>query len=246
MSAPPRPVTLPNLRISLDGPPAPPPDGPQHGGRFAAGVIGAVVVLVVAAVAVTVAVAASYKPAGGATPGVVVFTVAAPYHPGDPEAATIQAVPPPAPIGNWTYQRGEQIARRAVSWIGWPYSWAAGDANGPTYGVAVDAASRNDGQIRGFDCSGLVIYALAPWLSVVHDAASQYTQAGTVHPSLSSLQPGDLIFWSKDGTIGGIGHVAIYIGNGNVVQAPYSGAYVEVTPLDQVEPGRIGVTRPLT
>jgi cell wall-associated NlpC family hydrolase len=67
-----------------------------------------------------------------------------------------------------------------------------------------------------------------------------------VHPSLASVQPGDLVFWSKDGTINGIGHVAVYVGNGYVVQAPRSGARIQVTPLDMVEPGRIGVTRPLT
>lgn len=246
MSAPLRPTTLQSFRIDLDGAARPSADGPPPGGRFAASIIGAVVLIVVAAVVVTVAVAASYKPAGGATPGVVVFTVAAPYNPGAAQPQTVPAAPPPAPIGNWTSQRGQQIAQRAMTWLGWPYSWDAGDANGPTYGVAVDHDSRNDGHVRGFDCSGLVIYAVAPWLGVSHDAASQYTEAGSVHPALSSLQPGDLVFWSKDGTIGGIGHVAIYIGNGNVVQAPYSGAYIEITPLDQVEPGRIGVTRPLT
>lgn len=246
MSAPQRPATLRNLRIDLDSPPRPPEDGRTPGGGFAASVIGAVVLIVVAAVVVTVAVAASYKPAGGATPGVVVFTMAAPYNPGAPEQQAVPAAPPPAPMGHWTYQRGEQIAQRAMTWLGWPYSWDAGDANGPTYGVAVDHDSRNDAHVRGFDCSGLVIYAVAPWLGVSHDASSQYTEAGGFHPALSSLQPGDLVFWSKDGTIGGIGHVAIYIGNGNVVQAPYSGGYIEITRLDQVESGRIGVTRPLT
>ena len=58
--------------------------------------------------------------------------------------------------------------------------------------------------------------------------------------------PGDLVFWSDDGTVSGIGHVAIYIGNGNVIQAPFSGAFIEITPLDQVESGYYGATRPLT
>jgi cell wall-associated NlpC family hydrolase len=40
--------------------------------------------------------------------------------------------------------------------------------------------------------------------------------------------------------------VAIYIGGGNVIQAPYSGAYIEVTPLGEVESGYYGATRPLT
>jgi cell wall-associated NlpC family hydrolase len=207
-----------------------------------------VVVLILAAVLVTV-IAAMRSSGASAKAQTIVFTVAAPYHPHAVEPTGVAAPQPTvvlAPEGNWTQRRGEQIAARAMQWIGWPYSWDAGDANGPTYGVAVDASSRNDASIRGFDCSGLVIYALAPWLPVSHDAASQYTESGTVHPALNALQPGDLIFWSKDGTIGGVGHVAIYVGNGDVVEAPYSGAYVEVVPIDQVESGRIGTTRPLT
>lgn len=152
----------------------------------------------------------------------------------------------PVRIGNWTPERGRVIAQRALAWVGWPYSFAAGNAAGPTFGVAVDEASRNDGSVRGFDCSGLVLFALAPWKRVDHFAASQYLQAGSMHPSLKSLLPGDLIFWSKDGTVGGVGHVAVYIGGGNVVQAPQSGQLVTVTRIDQVEPGTIGTTRPLT
>jgi cell wall-associated NlpC family hydrolase len=164
------------------------------------------------------------------------------------------AQPPPAaiaanvlpPMGEWTPARGATIAKRALSWLNWPYSFDGGDASGPTYGMAVDADSRNDASVRGFDCSGLVIYALAPWRGVDHSAAAQYSEVGTFHPRLDSLQPGDLVFWSLDGTVEGIGHVAVYIGDGKVVQAPHSGAYVTVTPIDQVEPGSMGATRPLT
>jgi cell wall-associated NlpC family hydrolase len=58
--------------------------------------------------------------------------------------------------------------------------------------------------------------------------------------------PGDLIFWSKDGTVQGIGHVAVYIGGGNVVQAPHSGDVIRITPIYEVEPGAMGATRPLS
>jgi len=140
---------------------------------------------------------------------------------------------------------GAQIAQRALSWLGWPYSFDGGNAYGPTLGRAVDKDSRNDGHINGFDCSGLVLYALAPWLSVTHLASAQYTEAGSLHPALNQLQPGDLVFWSTNATAAGIGHVAVYIGDGKVVQAPHSGAYVEVTPMDQVHPGLFGATRPV-
>jgi cell wall-associated NlpC family hydrolase len=220
-------------------------DSPSRAARVAIGLVAAIVALIVLAVLVLVGMAATSRPPAAA--GVVVFTVEAPYDPGARQAAPVSVngfVPPPQ--GGWTYARGVAIARRALAWVNWPYSFGAGDASGPTYGIAVDADSRNDAHIRGFDCSGLVINAMAPYRHLDHSASAQYSETGTFHPALSDLQPGDLVFWSGDGTIGGIGHVAIYVGNGNVVQAPHSGAYVDVVRLDQVEPGKIGVTRPLT
>lgn len=146
----------------------------------------------------------------------------------------------------WTATIGQAIASRALQWSGWPYTFDGGNAAGPTYGKAVDYDSRNDASVYGFDCSGLVMYALAPWMSVDHLASDQYTQAGSLHPSIDQLRPGDLVFWSSTGTIAGIGHVAIYLGDGQVVQAPHSGAFIEITPLNKVESGYYGATRPLT
>jgi cell wall-associated NlpC family hydrolase len=209
------------------------------------------VLLALAFVAAMVAVAMNVRP-HTAPSAKIVFTVPAPYDTGNAEAAvpivSRPVVDPVAQvkIGQWTPEIGVEIANRALAWLNWPYSYGAGNAQGPTYGVAVDYDSRNDGHVRGFDCSGLVLYAMAPWRTLIHDAATQYTEAGTVHPALDSLEPGDLLFWSKDGTIDGIGHVAIYVGNGDVVEAPYSGAFIKVVPIDEVESGRIGVTRPLT
>lgn len=203
-------------------------------------------VLIVACAALTVVL--STRSAGGSTTKLIyaqqlVANGVAP--PGEPAPAP-SATAASQRMGGWTPQLGIDIANRALKWLNWPYSFAGGNANGPTYGVAVDADSRNDSHIIGFDCSGLVLYALAPWRKLHHFAADQYLEAGTFHPSLTELQPGDLVFWSTDGTIGGIGHVAVYIGNGNVVQAPRSGELITVTPLGNVERGAIGTTRPLT
>jgi cell wall-associated NlpC family hydrolase len=163
-----------------------------------------------------------------------------------PPANPVLRAAGPVPPGRWTPAIGEEIAQRAAEWLGWPYSFAAGNGNGPTYGHAVDNDSRNDGHVLGFDCSGLTLYALAPWLELTHNAAAQYDQVGSFHPSLGELQPGDLIFWSGDGTVRDIGHVAVYVGDGEVVQAPHSGAVITVTPLYSVERAYIGATRPLT
>lgn len=154
--------------------------------------------------------------------------------------------PPPPAGGSWTAAKGQQAVSRAMRYRGWPYSWAAGNAAGPTYGVSEPGSAWNDSNILGFDCSGLTLYAWAPWLSMDHYAATQYTQAGRYHPSTDNLMPGDLVFWSGDGTISGIGHEAMYIGNGNVIQAPQSGDVIKITNLFNVEDGYFGATRPLT
>jgi peptidoglycan DL-endopeptidase RipA len=158
------------------------------------------------------------------------------------------SLPPAGSMGSWTLAKGQAAANRATRWLGERYSWAAGNYDGPTYGINSPGTDGwNDSTVYGFDCSGLALYAWAPQgLYMAHYAATQYTQAGSVHPSAGNFEPGDLLFWSSDGSIGGIHHVAIYIGNGNVVQAPNSGDVVKITPWDQVDWGYFGATRPLT
>jgi cell wall-associated NlpC family hydrolase len=148
--------------------------------------------------------------------------------------------------GGWSPAAGRQAVRRAEQYLGWMYAWAGGNAYGPTYGVCAGDGAYNDCHIRGFDCSGLTIYGWAPYLYMAHYAATQYWQAGSFHPSTSNLMPGDLVFWSSNGTIGGIHHVAMYIGGGNVIQAPQSGSVIQITPLWDVSWGYFGATRPLT
>jgi peptidoglycan DL-endopeptidase RipA len=148
--------------------------------------------------------------------------------------------------GYWSPQAGHAAVSRAMHYLGWMYSWAGGNAYGPTYGVCAGDGAFNDCHIRGFDCSGLTLYAWAPYLSLPHFSAAQYYAAGSVHPSISALMPGDLVFWSSNGSVSGIHHVALYIGNGNVLQAPQSGSVIQITPVLQVSWGLYGATRPLT
>jgi peptidoglycan DL-endopeptidase RipA len=150
---------------------------------------------------------------------------------------------PPGPRGNWTPAAGQRAVARAMTQLGTPYAWAGGDASGPTRGDCAGDGAFNDCHVIGFDCSGLVMYAWAQF-DFAHLASTQYLQ-GSVHPNTASLMPGDLVFWS-DGGQPAIHHVAIYVGNGNVIQAPQSGDIVRVTPLDQVSSGYFGATRPLT
>src|SRR6478735_7606301 len=171
---------------------------------------------------------------------------------GGPAAAAAVTMNPGANIaigasagGGWSSAAANTAVARAMSTLGIPYAFAGGTFWGPSRGVPVDFDSRNDGNVIGYDCSGLTLFAWGPYLHMSHYAPTQWG-VGAYHPPTDQLLPGDLVFWSEDGTVAGIGHVALYIGGGNVIQAPYSGSYVQVTPLGQVEAGYFGATRPLT
>ena len=112
--------------------------------------------------------------------------------------------PTPAPSG------GADVAiAKAYTFIGVDYVWG-----GESY--------------SGVDCSGLAMLSwAAAGVSLTHASRAQYWE-GT-HVSLDSAQPGDLIFWSSDGSAGSIYHVAIYLGNDQMIEAPTFGVPVRVT-----------------
>jgi cell wall-associated NlpC family hydrolase len=156
-------------------------------------------------------------------------------------------LPPAGSMGGWTASKGQAAVNRAMRTLGTPYAWAGGNYNGPTYGVNSPGTDGwNDSTVYGYDCSGLVLYAWASQgLYLGHYAATQFSQAGGYHPDAGNFMPGDLLFWGLPGQ-SDIHHVAMYIGGGSVIQAPYSGSYVQVTPWDQVSGDYFGATRPLT
>jgi cell wall-associated NlpC family hydrolase len=115
---------------------------------------------------------------------------------------------------------GAEAVAAAESQIGVPYVWA-----GSTAGV-------------GFDCSGLTMWAWAhAGVSLSHSAAAQYDE--TAHIPLSDLQPGDLLFYREGGTIG---HVTMYVGAGQMVQAMETGTNIEITGI--WTGGLVGAGRP--
>lgn len=120
----------------------------------------------------------------------------------------------------------ETVISRAMSQVGTPYAWGGGNANGPTKGIrdGGNADAHGDYNKVGFDCSGLTLYAYAGiGITLPHYTGYQY-QRGTHHPA-SEMQRGDLIFYGTNGH----GHVAIYLGNGQMIEAPQSGSVVRVT-----------------
>ena len=70
----------------------------------------------------------------------------------------------------------------------------------------------------GFDCSGLTYYA---WkqagVTLPRSSSAQYSWAQKI--TKADLQPGDLVFYSASGSTGSISHVALYAGDGKIVQA---------------------------
>ena len=146
---------------------------------------------------------------------------------------------------HWTQAMADSAVHRALQFIGTPYAWAGGNGVGPTRGVCASGAAHNDCHITGFDCSGLVLYSWAPYRSLAHYAATQWA-SGRIHPSPADLLPGDMLFWSSDGKVDGIHHVAMYVGDGNVIQAPESGDVVRITPMANVSSGYFGATRPMS
>lgn len=85
-----------------------------------------------------------------------------------------------------------------------------------------------------FDCSGLIMYSLnaAGVRGIPHRADLQYFLSG-VHPSRSQLKPGDLVFFSRNGSPEGISHNGIYIGDGQMVHAPHTGDVVRIASVDR-------------
>ncbi len=95
-----------------------------------------------------------------------------------------------------------EAAKLALQYLGVPYVWGGASPS-------------------GFDCSGLVMYVYAQLgISLPHYTVSQWNATEPI--SMSQLQPGDLVFFN------GLGHVGIYIGGGEMVNAPHTGSVVRI------------------
>ncbi len=104
-------------------------------------------------------------------------------------------------------QRGT-IAMEALGQVGRPY----------LYGGTTPS---------GFDCSGLVQYSYAQVGIKLPRTTSEQLESGK-RISLSSAEPGDLLFYKFGGGL----HVALYVGDGRAVHAPARGRQVIVAPVD--------------
>ena len=117
-------------------------------------------------------------------------------------------------------QASEYVIRRGMSQIGVPYSWGGGNAAGPSRGIDSGAGT------IGFDCSGLILYSFAGvGIKLPHYSGSQYN-LGRKIPA-SQARRGDVIFYGP----GGSQHVTLYLGQGQMLEAPDVGLKVRVAPV---------------
>ena len=135
----------------------------------------------------------------------------------EPEAAEEDTAPAPAPAPepapapSRSGSAASTAINAAMGYLGTPYVWAGESA-------------------AGLDCSGLtmVSYAAAG-VELTHSSRVQYGEGSLV--PLDAAQPGDLVFWSSDGSQSGIYHVAIYLGDDTMIEAPTFGMTVRVTSM---------------
>jgi cell wall-associated NlpC family hydrolase len=143
----------------------------------------------------------------------------APVNTTNPVAPPVPPVPPVAPVApvapvvtvsppeqHYAGKAAQIAVQVAQAQLGKPYVWGAA---GPD----------------SFDCSGLTMFAYAQaGISLPHYTGAQWNQGR--HVSQSELQPGDLIFFGQD-----LGHVGMYLGNGNFIHAPHTGDVVKISAL---------------
>lgn len=129
-------------------------------------------------------------------------------------AGPVAGFPAPPPDS-----RANIAIREALSFLGVPYVWGG--------------ASRS-----GVDCSGLIMLAYdAAGIDLPHYSGAQYEDTERV--PLYDIEPGDLLFYGP----GGDEHVAMYLGHGEMIEAPETGEVVHVTPV-RLYGGFVGLGRP--
>ncbi len=143
--------------------------------------------------------------------------------PANPADVLTQALDPNAPDTSGTAEEKiERVIKRAESQLGLPYAWGGGNFYGPTKGIRDGGVADAHGDYNkvGFDCSGLMMYAFyGVGFKLDHYSGYQYT-AGKQVPS-SEAKRGDMLFWP--------GHVALYLGDGKMIEAPQSGDVVKIS-----------------
>lgn len=116
-------------------------------------------------------------------------------------------------LGGGSSVTGQQVVSDAERYLGVPYQWGGTSAS------------------TGFDCSGLVQHVYGDLGISLPRTSQEQATVGTPVASLSQAQPGDLVFFEPGPS--GPGHVGIYIGNGEMIDAPHTGTDVQIQAVGQ-------------
>lgn len=123
------------------------------------------------------------------------------------------------------------------------YSWGGGSKDGPGQGFGPGAG------VNGFDCSSLMQYMIYQGTNEGYElprtAAEQYeatkgNQVAKAGDDEEKLKPGDLLFWGDSAS--SINHVAMYVGDGQMIEAPRTGLKVRTTEV-RLNDSYFGATR---
>ncbi|MFJ4418801.1 NlpC/P60 family protein [Streptomyces sp. NPDC088925] len=119
---------------------------------------------------------------------------------------------------------GQRVVAYAKRQLGLPYRWGGGDIHGPTTGAVAGPVT------AGFDCSGLVLYAVyqASGGKTTLPRTSQAQGGAGTAVTRADLRPGDAVVISVGGTDD---HIGIYLGGDQMLHAPRTGDVVKIESL---------------
>ena len=129
-------------------------------------------------------------------------------------ATTPESTPAPTPAPAPAPSHSGDLIGEAYKYLGVPYVWG-----GKTP--------------AGFDCSGFTSYVFRQAYGMEIGSWTGAQENLGTKISVSQAQPGDLLFW---GSAGSTYHVAIYLGGGSYIHAPYEGRTVEVNTISNFTP----------
>lgn len=133
-------------------------------------------------------------------------------------ASTLDQVGATAPVTarsiSGAQTTGDQVVQEAQRYLDMPYVWGGSD---PSQG--------------GMDCSGLVQYVYKQFGVDLPRVSADQARAGTPVASMDDARPGDLLAWDNSSRNVGADHIAIYAGNGMMIEAPRTGLDIRMVPV---------------
>ncbi len=105
---------------------------------------------------------------------------------------------------------GDAVVAEAKQFLGLPYVWGGNSKE------------------KGVDCSGLVQQVYKKFGIELPRLSADQARQGTAVANLSQAKPGDLLAWNNSSRNNGADHIAIYVGNGKMIEAPRTGLNVRL------------------